>query len=96
MPLLPPQGCIPIGMGLVAGRCPTLRTAYKEHRHPQGPQRQRPIGDIEPRGGSGRRADKAQEGESCATESNTNDGAPPEGTSGQGHHGHMRNANDDP
>jgi hypothetical protein len=54
VPLLPPQGCISIGMGLAEGRFSALQAAYKEHRRPQGPQRQRPIGDIEPRGGSGR------------------------------------------
>src|SRR5437867_11854737 len=96
MPLLPPQGCIPIGMGLAEGRFPALRATYKEHRRPQGPHRQRPISDIEPRRGSGGRADKAQEGKASAAESDTNDRTPAEGASGQGHYGNMRNAGDDP
>ena len=83
-------------MGLVEGHFPALRAAHKEHRRPQGPERQRPIGNIEPRGSSGGRADKAEEGKSSAAESDANDRAPPEGASGQGHHGHMRNADDDP
>src|SRR5215813_3464697 len=96
VPFLPPQGCIPIGMGLAEIHFPALRAADKEHRRPQSPQRQRPIGDIEPRRGSGGRADKAQEGKSSAAESDANDRTPPQGASGQGYHGHMRNADDDP
>jgi hypothetical protein len=96
MVLLSPQGCILMDLRLTEGRCPTLRAAYQEHRHPQSPQRQRPIGHIEPRGGSRGRADKAQKGESGATEGDANDRTPPEGARGQDHYGHMRNADDDP
>jgi len=83
-------------MGLAEGRLPALEAADKEHRRPQGPQRQRPIGNIEPRRGSRGRADKAQKGETGAAESDANDRTPPEGARGQSYHGHMRNADDDP
>jgi hypothetical protein len=83
-------------MGLAEDHFSALRAAYKEHCRPQGPQRQGPIRDIYPCGGSGGRADKAQEGESSAAESDANDRTALESTSSQGYHGDMGNADDDP
>jgi hypothetical protein len=83
-------------MGLAQGCHTVLGAAYEKHRCPQGAYRQRPIGDIYPRGSARGRADKAQKGERSAAEGDTNNRTPPEGACGQGYHGHMGNADDDP